>query len=208
MPDANVPVLGRVPKGALWMGGIAAVGVTGFVLYRSSKKKATGAATGSGAYAYGYGSHYYGYGGGYGYGAGAGGNPISPYPTGSEYGYGAYGYGYYNPYTGQYLGGGTGTGGGGVTQPPQPTAPTTNLQWATQANTALGGKAMPALLKYLGGLPLSTTQVSTVQEAIGAMGNPPVASASGYPPAWHTAPQPPKRPHHKHHKPDNTPVRG
>jgi hypothetical protein len=107
MPSSvHIPVLGNVPKGALFAGGLAAVGVTGYLLYRKSKKGTTASSTsyGYGASGYGYGtqSGYYGYGSEFGYG-------VTPYPVGSEYGYGAYGYGYYNPYTGQYLGGGTGT---------------------------------------------------------------------------------------------------
>jgi hypothetical protein len=121
MPDTvHVPLLGNMNRGVVLMGGIAAVGVTGYVLYRNSKKKAAAVSTG-GAYAYGYGqgmpSGYYGY--GYGYG-GFGGGSYAPYPQGAEYGYGAYGYGYYNPYTGQWIG----PTGSGVAGPPGPTGPT------------------------------------------------------------------------------------
>jgi hypothetical protein len=117
MPSSvKVPLLGNVPKGALFAGGLAAVGVSGYLLWRKSKQNAA-ATTGSTSYGYGatgygesspgYYGYNYAYGGGYGTsGMGAG---VTPYPVGSEYGYGAYGYGDYNPYTGQYLGGGVGT---------------------------------------------------------------------------------------------------
>jgi hypothetical protein len=125
MPDVNVPLLGPTPKGALFAGGLAAAGVTVYMVYRHNKnKQATASATpagyGYGQYAYGYGSSgqsgYYGYGSGYAYGG------FTPYQLASEYGYGAFGYGYYNPYTGQWLGpgntqppitGGSGSGSGG-----------------------------------------------------------------------------------------------
>jgi hypothetical protein len=128
MPNTvKVPLLGNTPKPALIMGGIAAVGVTGYLLYRhnqQSKAAASSMAGSYGQYAYGYGqqpSGYYGYGSEFAYGGSMGGG-LTPYPVASEYGYGAYGYGYYNPYTGQWLGpgnqqppvtGGGGTGGGG-----------------------------------------------------------------------------------------------
>lgn len=182
----KLPVVGKVGKGPIIIGGLAAAGVAGYLVLHK-KKPAAGTAT-----AYGYGSTAYGYGaydlpqGYYGYGAsayGATGGGITPYPIGSQYGYGAYGYGDYNPYTGQYLGGGTGTGGGTTTVT---AAPTTNLQWVTQANSALGGGKRTALLKYIGGLHLSNDEAKSVQEALGVMGDPPVPASSGYPPKWHS----------------------
>jgi len=125
MPSTvKVPILGNVPKGGLIAGGLAAVAVGGFWLYRHNQQSQAAAA--GEASAYGYGTSAYGYGqagsaGYYGYGyayGGIAGGAISPYPVGSEYGYGAFGYGYYNPYTGQYLGGGVGSGSG---VPPGPT---------------------------------------------------------------------------------------
>jgi len=130
MPDTvHLPLLGNVSKPAVIMGTVAAVGVTGYLLYRhnqQSKAAAASMAGGYGSYAYGYGtqpSGYYGYGSEFAYGGPYGGG-LTPYPVASEYGYGAYGYGYYNPYTGQWLGpggqqppitggGGTGSGSGG-----------------------------------------------------------------------------------------------
>lgn len=189
--DIKLPVLGNVPKPVLIIGGISAVGVVGYIILRRSKQKVEGeAGYGYGASAYGYGASAYGYAAasdyyGYGsYGYGGGGAGITPAPTGSEYGYGAYGYGYYNPYTGQYLGGGTGTTTvPPTTTPPVQSAPTTNLQWVNQAATAIGGHR-PALLRYIGGVPLTQGQEKWIQEAIGAKGNPPKAASSGYPPKW------------------------
>jgi hypothetical protein len=184
----NLPIVGNVGKGPIIIGGLAAAGVAGYIVLRK-KKTAPGAV----ATAYGYGASAYGYGaydepqGYYGYGASAygGSGNVIPEPVGEEYGYGAYGYGDYNPYTGQYLGGGTGTG---VVTPPPPltTSPTTNLQWVTQANSALGGGKRTPLLSYIGGLHLSANGARTVREAIGLMGEPPVPAASGYPPKWHS----------------------
>lgn len=127
MPSSvKVPLLGKVPKGALIMGVGGGAIVGGYLLYRHKQNAAAPTAGGEG---YGYGSAAYGYGGdgyysggsefAYGGQSGSGyGGGITPYPVASEYGYGAYGYGYYNPYTGQWLGPGQQqppTTGGGTT---------------------------------------------------------------------------------------------
>lgn len=112
MPDVKLPLVGNVPRGALVMGGGAAVVVTGYLIYRHNKQSTLATAYGYGAAGYGYGSQqsaFYGYGFNYGDysgagGGGGGGGGMTPYPVGAEYGYGAYGYGYYNPYTGQWIG--------------------------------------------------------------------------------------------------------
>lgn len=118
MPNGNgpvpkktvkIPLLGKVPKGAVIAGGGAAIVVTGYLIWRAKQAGTAGAgAYGYGANAYGYGyaaSAFYGYGSDYGsYGSSGGGGGMTPYPVGAEYGYGAYGYGYYNPYTGQWIG--------------------------------------------------------------------------------------------------------
>lgn len=109
----HLPVFGNVPKGAVIVGGVGAVGVTGYMLWRHNQQKALAATSSSANYGYGAGS--YGYNGFYGYGT-----EFQGYPVGEEYGYGAYGYGMYNPYTGQYVGP-YGGGGGGVTPQPTPT---------------------------------------------------------------------------------------
>jgi hypothetical protein len=116
----KVPVLGNVPKPALFGGVVAAGVVTVYIIHKHNQNK-DAALTGGG---YGYGAGGYGSEGMYGYGAtyaygGSMGGGVTPYPVASEYGYGAFGYGYYNPYTGQWLGGGQQqppvTGGGGST---------------------------------------------------------------------------------------------
>jgi hypothetical protein len=132
MPDVKVPLIGNVPRGALIMGGGAAVVVTGYLIYRHNKQSAVASAYGYGASAYGYGSSaYYGYGSQFASGYGAyGGAGMTPYPTGAEYGYGAYGYGYYNPYTGQWI---------GPTQQQPPVTPPTTTKTPGKFVT-IGGK--------------------------------------------------------------------
>lgn len=122
----HVPGLGNVPKGAVIAGGIGAVGVTGYMLWRHSQQQQ--AATAASTNGYGYGSSSYGYNGYYGYGS-----EFQGYPVGEEYGYGAYGYGYYNPYTGQYIGP-YGGGGGGVTPTPTPTPTGPKSGWFKVGN--------------------------------------------------------------------------
>lgn len=130
MPDVHVPVIGNVPRGALIMGGGAAVVVTAYLIYRHNKQSTVAAAYGYGAANYSYGaSGFYGYGFNYGAYSGAGGG-ITPYPVGAEYGYGAYGYGYYNPYTGQWI---------GPTQQNPPTKPPTTTKQQGKFVT-IGGK--------------------------------------------------------------------
>jgi hypothetical protein len=147
---------------------------------------ATGGTYGYGAEAYGYGSEFYG---------GFGDQSVTPFPMGSEYGYGAFGYGMYNPYTGQYLGPPV-PGQSGATSPE---AAATNLQWVQMAVQGLHIKgSRPALLAYVGGLPLTSNQARIVQEAIGLEGNPPQSGPGGYPPKWHTAPKPGQNGHHTH----------
>jgi len=186
MPDVKVPVLGNVPKGAVIAGGLSAVAVGGYAWWRHQKGQQVGGEYGYGAGAYGYGSEFYGQ---------FGDQQVTPFPMGSEYGYGAFGYGMYNPYTGQYLGPPV-PGQSGATSP---AAPATNLQWVQMAVQGLHVKgSRVALLAYVGGLPLTANQARIVQEAIGLMGNPPVAGANGYPPKWHRAPQPGQNGHHVH----------
>lgn len=153
--SVKVPLLGQVPKGALFAGALAAVGVGGYLLYRKSKQNTAAASGGYGygstAYGYaegapGYYGYNYAYGGGYGT-SGMGGGGYTPYPFASAYGYGAYGYGYYNPYTGQWIGGppttnpppvggGGGSSGGGTGKPP-----------TTHTVTANGHQTMQALAR-------------------------------------------------------------
>jgi hypothetical protein len=130
MPDVKVPVLGSMNRTTVLMGGVTAVVVAGYLVFKHAKESKAVATTRGGSY--GYGASAYGYGAGvpqgyYGYGYGYGGfgpGDFTPYPTGSEYGYGAYGYGYYNPYTGQWI-------GPGGTTPPTSTGTSTGTTTTT-----------------------------------------------------------------------------
>lgn len=83
-------------------------------------------------------------------------------------------YGYIDPTTGQFIGG-SGTGSGVVT------APSTNGQWAQQAEaylSTLGYDPLTvavALGKYLSGQTLTDEQMGIVSAAIAFYGNPPTA---------------------------------
>lgn len=162
----KVPVLGNVPKGGLFAGGLAVVAVGGFLVYKKLSGSKTTAPPTSSPYAYGYGSAYaYGYGTQYGYGGygpgGFGGGGYPPYP-----------YGYGNP-------------------PPGPTGgpPTTNAEWGQQAEADLGSSGTDAIAaalgKYLSGAPITTDQNLIVQEATAVLGPPPQASPTGFPPKAH-----------------------
>lgn len=105
--------------------------------------------------------------------------------------------GYYDGSGGGYYGSGGYYGGG--TQ--GPTTPTTgsgpgpgnfsnNAQWGDAAEAALGSDGhdhvAAALGKYLTGRALSGAQVTDVEEAIAAEGQPPVPGTDGYPPSYRT----------------------
>lgn len=180
MADVNVPVIGTMPRGALVAGGLAVVGVGGYLLWKHVTKPAT--TTTPTGYGYGYGTTGYGYGSnvryGYGYGYGA----YSPYGTAGFGGGGG------SPYYGYY--GYTGSGGG-----PQPI--TTNAQWGQAAEAAMGSTGMDAiaaaLAKYLFAGTLNEEQAQTVQEAIAVVGYPPVPGPGNYPPNMHVAKGPPPK---------------
>ena len=171
--DVHVPLLGDVPKGGLFAGVLAAVGVGGYYVYKHYKNQQTAAANAAqstNASAYGYGATAYGYGSPYSYGYGV----SSQY----GYGYGAYGYGY-----GEY-----GYGGGGTTPP---VTATTNAQWAQNVTTALenqgysGQQILTALGAYLSGRSIQkgSAEDNLIQAAIALEGDPPVSGTGGYPPA-------------------------
>lgn len=179
MPNkVHVPLLGDVPKGGLFAGGLAVIGVGGYAWYKHMQNQAAAATTAAqpttGATAYGYAA--YGYGSPYGYAY-----AMSPY----GYGYGPYGYGF-----GAY-GGLGGTYGYGGTTPP--VTMTTNAQWAQNASAALTNTGYDAttvataLGLYLNGKPIQqgSTQDNIIQAAIGLEGDPPQSGAGGYPPAVH-----------------------
>lgn len=174
MPDANVPVLGKVNKGTM-VAALAAAGVVGgYMLYKHNKKKsstastATPAANAGTAGAYGYGQYAYGYG--------------LTYPNADAYGYGAFGYGMYNPYSGGYV-------GAAGTPYPQTIAVATNQEWVQEAVNSLktqgydGQAIIGALALYITGQPVSSAQEAFVQAAIAVAGYPPQPGANGYPPA-------------------------
>lgn len=81
-----------------------------------------------------------------------------------------------------------------------PSGFTTNAQWAQAAedylvNTVHSGNNADvignALGKYITGQPLSSDQVSIVEQAIAFTGYPPVNGPTGYPPSYRTATTPP-----------------
>jgi hypothetical protein len=99
---------------------------------------------------------------------------------GSVIGYDAMG----NPIYGQGQGGGSGIPGasGGFSS---------NTQWSQAAEGAMGSTGADAIAaalgKYLLGLPLTDSQVMSVQQAIAAEGFPPVPGPGGFPPSYKTS---------------------
>ena len=192
MPEqTKLPILGKTNKTTVIAAVAAIVAMGGYVVYKYEKNKAskstatsttsTGAAANAYGYAgYGYNSGYYGYGFGYGNTGSVGEVPSEWY-----YGYGEYGYGYYNSETGAYEGPASGSSA------PSSATPTTNAEWATVATSDLVNEGYSstsvtaALGAYLAGAELTSAQVTIVQAAIALTGQPPVAAATGYPPAYH-----------------------
>lgn len=109
-------------------------------------------------------------------------DPATGVPFAQEYGgYGAAGgagtpslYGYYDPNTGQFISGAGAGGSGGFVL-----APSTNAEWAQQAEaylTGIGYDAMTvaaALGKYLTGQTITSDQAGIVAAAKGFFGTPP-----------------------------------
>lgn len=169
----KVPLLGQQNKGTVVGVTIGGFAIAGYMIYRSSKKKqaaaaAAAASSSQAASGYGYGSGalpggYYGYG-----------------EPGITYGYGASGG--FTP-TG-YYGYGTPIGGGGI-----PNA--TNAQWAQAAINQLSSEGYDpqavsaALGAYELGQPVSPSQQTIIQAAIGIEGYPPQSGAGGFPPGIH-----------------------
>ena len=190
MAEVKLPLVGGVSKKALAIGGGAAALLITVLLLR---KKSTAAAAATAAP-----------------GASAGGDPYPPDgttgnagdpnstdpATGMTYGdeqagYGTQGYqdtsqgpdygatGYYDPNTGQWVYGNTGTG---------QAAATTNQAWAQDAISYLSnqgvdsGALSAALGAYLQGQPVTSDQVTLIDQAIAAEGYPPQAGANNYPP--------------------------
>lgn len=160
-----------------WVGG--GIGAIALIYYMHKKNQAAAAAaatttstdtsstdtSGTGYDSSGYDYGQYGYDSGY-YGSGYGG----------YYGGGSYLGSYTDPSTGTVITGGgttTGTGTGTVT------APTTNAEWTQQAIAFLSQEGYDAstvaaaLGAYIGGAGLTSDQMSIVQAALAAEGNPP-----------------------------------
>lgn len=176
MPDAKVPGLGKIPKPALYVGGIVLVGVGVYVWLRHK-------ANSSGTGAYGYSA--------YGYG-------LQQVPLG-EYGYGSY-YGYnlgayaYNAY-GEEVYPGVGSAVGSVGTVVGTPIAATNAEWAQAAEAYLsdsGGydptTVAAALGKYITGQSMTADQAAIAEAAIAVEGYPPQSGANGDPPAINTAP--------------------
>lgn len=188
MPETGVKTpIGKVSKGSLFIGGLAAVAVAGYMYIKHKSAAATTATPAAGTGAYGYGA--YGYGGMGGYGG---------YGYGGMGGYGSYGYGGMGGYgMGGYGGGGYpspyGYGYYPGSQPPPIQPVTTNAEWAQAATSALttqgytGTSVIAALGEYLTGMTVSSANEQIVTAAIGLEGYPPQPGANGYPPAIHAA---------------------
>ncbi len=186
--EVNLPLVGGVSKKALGIGGVAAVAVVGLVYLRKRKSgssAATAATSGSGdpyppdgttgnpsdlnstdpATGMTYGDEQAGYGD-------SGYQDTSMGPT-----YGSTGY--YDPNTGQWVYGNSGTG---------QAAATTNQAWAQNAIAYLSNQGTDptalsiALGAYLAGQPVTSDQVSLIDQAIAAEGYPPQAGPNNYPP--------------------------
>jgi hypothetical protein len=164
----NVPLLGPTPKGGVLAGGLAVVGVGGYLLYKHFTKPTTMPATGTPASAYGYGASAYGYG-------------TVPY---------AYGYGMNAPYGSYGFGGSGGYGYGGGNNPyGYGGPPQTNAQWGADAESNLGSSGSDAIAlaigKYLSGGQITQAQYQIIQEAEATLGPPPQPGPNGYPPKAH-----------------------
>jgi hypothetical protein len=93
---------------------------------------------------------------------------------------------YYDPATGLYdlTSPYSGQGGGS-------TGYTSNAQWSAAAEQGMGSDGADAIAaalgKYLLGLPLTSDQVTIIEQAIATAGQPPIPGPGGYPPSYKTA---------------------
>jgi hypothetical protein len=156
--SVKVPILGQTPKGAVMAGGLAVVGVAGYLAYKHFTKPKTVATGAYGAYG-GYGAYgQYGM-AGFGYGSYGGGG--WPFP---------YGYGQQQQ------------------QQQQQTITTNQEWFqASIASLGSTGTDHTGrvLSSYIFGLPIQKADQQIVQEAEAFNGPPPVAGVGGYPPAIH-----------------------
>jgi hypothetical protein len=177
---------------------VAGGGIAGYEIYKYEKNKqataqASTAVAQATGYGYGYGTYGYGASSGYGYGYyNMVGGTAAP-SVNSPYGYGASG-----GFPAGYYGYGVTTPPAGTTPPTGTTTPTsggtstTNAQWDQAAITQLtqdgwdSQTVAGALGTYLNGQEVNSSQVAVVDAAIGVEGYPPIAGASGYPPAIKT----------------------
>jgi hypothetical protein len=173
----KLPGVGRVPKKWLVIVGVASLASIGYFAYRRKSAAAVPAADGSGQIDPATGDVA---------GSAQDQMDLAALQDGSAYGTGAAG--------GYYAGSGA-LGVSGVTPPVPGTGGfTTNGQWAQQAEADLGGIGVDpvalaaALGHYLTGSPLTTAEQTLVDQAIAEEGYPPVAGATGYPPAMHASP--------------------
>jgi hypothetical protein len=187
MPEGTVTIPGglKLKKNVAIGIGIVAVGVGGYYYYR--QKKAAAAASAASTSAQSTALDQTGNidpATGYAYGSPEDQAALNAMQGGGAYGqYGSSGY---------YL-------GGPPSSNPQPVPQgfTSNAQWAQAAEQYMGSNGADAIAaalgKYLLGSPLTTDQVTLVQEAIAAEGTPPVPGTQvpGYPPSYKTDSGPP-----------------
>lgn len=176
----HLPGMGETKKTTVYMIGAGLVLVGGIAYYRSKKTAAAAAQAASVAQAGGTTTDPAT---GYPYGSAEDAAALAAqanYNTGS--GYAGYGYGNQYPYSG---------GQPGTSQ----TGFTDNASWAQafetyatenlNANAAVVGNALG---KYLTGQPLTSDQISVVEQAIAFEGYPPQAGTNGFPPSYHNIP--------------------
>lgn len=80
----------------------------------------------------------------------------------------------------------------------QPGSFVNNAQWAQTAESLMGSDGADAIAaalgKYLTAAPVTSDQITIIQQAIAVVGYPPIAGPTGFPPSWHDIPAPPPTP--------------
>ena len=93
--------------------------------------------------------------------------------------------------------------------PPQTQGFTSNAEWTQAAEQLMGSTGNDAIAaslgKYLVGAPVTSDQVTIIQEAIASEGYPPVPGPNGFPPSYKTASD---KPPPQHGTPAKNPVKG
>lgn len=180
MPEGTVTLPGglHIKKNVAIGIGVAAVAVGGFYWYRNRQASSSSTTSQTATQDQGV-------------------DPATGYPYGSPEDQAALAAS--GGYSGQTYGGGYG-GYGPQTQPPQtpPQGFQDNAQWTQAAEQLMGSTGNDSIAaslgKYLVAAPLTTDQVTVVQEAIAAEGYPPVAGPNGFPPSYKTVEGPPPPP--------------